>query len=90
MLNIKVVSASLAIFAASSFVLCVIVGLVVPANLHMTAFLEMVLPGFEWLTLQGFCLGLIESFLYGIYVGLVFVPSYNFFFRRWVVPGRQS
>ncbi len=37
------------------------------------------LPGFSWLTWQSFILGFVESFLYGIYFGLVFAPIYNFF-----------
>lgn len=87
MLNIKIVSWSLGLFAAVSFVLCVIYGLIVPPSLHsMAAFLEMVLPAFKWLTIWGFCLGLIESFLYGAYVGLVFVPIHNALARRWAVP----
>ena len=65
MLNIKIVTWSLGIFAAISFVLCVIYGLIVPPSLHMAQFLEMALPAFKWLTFWGFCLGLIESFLYG-------------------------
>lgn len=85
MLNIKVVSWSLGIFTAISFVVCVIYGLIVPPNLHMAAFLESMLPAFKWLTFWGFILGLIESFLYGVYVGLVFVPIYNVLFRRWGV-----
>ena len=83
MLNIKVVSWSLGIFAAVSFVLCVIYGLIVPQSLHSYQFLEAVLPAFKWLTFWGFCLGLLESFLYGVYAGLVFVPIYNFINRRW-------
>lgn len=83
MLNMKIVSWSLGIFTAISYVLCVIYGLIVPQSLHMHEFLEMVLPAFEWLTFWGFILGLIESFLYGAYVGLVFVPIYNFLFYRW-------
>jgi hypothetical protein len=82
MLNIKIVSWSLGIFTAISFVLCVIYGLIVPASLHSVAFLEMALPAFKWLTFGGFCLGLLESFLYGAYAGLVFVPIYNFIARR--------
>lgn len=82
MLNIKVVSWSLGIFAAVSFVLCVIYGLIVPQSLHSYQFLEAVLPAFKWLTFWGFCLGLLESFLYGVYAGLVFVPIYNFIWRR--------
>ncbi len=83
MLNIKVVAWSLGIFTAFSFVLCVIYGLIVPRSLHMHEFLEMVLPAFEWLTVFGFILGFIESFLYGVYAGIVFVPIYNFLHYRW-------
>ena len=90
MLNIKVVSWSLGIFTAISFILCVIYGLIVPPSLHhMASFLEMALPAFKWLPLWGFFLGLVESFLYGAYAGLVFVPIYNFFNRRWGVPAQK-
>ncbi len=82
MLNIKLWSWSLGIFTALSFVLCVIWGLVTPATLHMHNFLEVVLPGFRWLTWGGFFLGLIESFLWGAYIGFVFVPIHNFLYRR--------
>lgn len=81
MLNMRVVSWSLGTFTALSFVLCVLYGLIVPPSLHMAAFLESVLPAFKWLTFGGFFLGLVESFLYGVYGGLVFVPIYNFFLR---------
>lgn len=83
MLNIKVVTWSLGIFTAISFVVCVIYGLIVPPSLHMASFLEMVLPAFKWLTVWGFFLGLIESFLYGVYAGLLYVPIYNVLVRRW-------
>ena len=85
MLNIKIVSWSLGLFTAVSFVLCVVYGLIVPPSLRMAPFLEMVLPAFKWLTIWGFFLGLIESFLYGAYVGLVFVPIHNSLARRWGV-----
>lgn len=83
MLNIKTVSWSLGISTAISFVVCVIYGLIVTPSLHMATFLELALPAFKWLTFWGFGLGLIESFLYGAYAGLVFVPVYNFLARRW-------
>ena len=82
MLNIKVVAWSLGIFTATSFVLCVIYGLIVPRSLHMASALEAILPAFKWLTIPGFFLGLAESFLYGVYAGLVFVPIYNFLSRK--------
>jgi len=49
----------------------------------MSSFLEAVLPAFKWLSFGGFILGLVESFLYGAYIGIVFVPIYNFLSRRW-------
>jgi len=87
-LNIRVVSWSLGIFTAISFILCVLYGLIVPKSLHgMSTFLEAMLPAFKWLTFGGFLLGLVESFLYGIYIGIVFVPVYNFINRRWGAGG---
>lgn len=84
LLNIKVVGWSSGIFFAISFVLCVLYGLIVPEKLHgMKDFLEAVLPAFRWLTFGGFVLGLVESFLYGAYIGIVFVPIYNFISKRW-------
>jgi hypothetical protein len=83
MLNIKIVSWALASFGAFTFVVCVLYGLIVPESLHMKGALEQLLPGFTWLTGWGFVLGLIESFLYGAYAGLVYVPIYNVFARRW-------
>ncbi|NIR51740.1 hypothetical protein GWO43_24500 [candidate division KSB1 bacterium] len=84
MLNMKVVTWSLGLFTAFSFVVCVFYGLVTPQSIHMHNFLEIVLPAFKWLTWWGFLLGLAESFLYGVYTGLVFVPIYNFFHSRWL------
>ena len=85
MLNLKVVIWSTGLFTAFSFILCVIWGLVTPESLHMHQFLELVLPAFKWLSVGGFVLGLIERFLWGAYVGLVFVPLYNMLYRRWVM-----
>ena len=84
MLNIKVVTWSLAIWTAFSFVFCVIYGLLTPPGVHMYAFLQQVLPGYESHSWWGFLVGLIQSFLYGAYAGLVYVPIYNFLHRRWV------
>jgi hypothetical protein len=83
MLNLKVCTWSLASFTAVSYLLCIVWGLVTPGVLHMHGFLETVLPGFHWLTAGSFFVGLIESFLWGAYVGLVFVPVHNFFHRKW-------
>jgi hypothetical protein len=83
MLNTKLVSWSLGLFAAITFVLCVIWGLVTPESLHMKGVLEQLLPAFRWLTWWGFLLGLVESFLYGVYAGLVYGPIHNALHRRY-------
>ena len=46
MLNMKVVTWSLAIWTAFSFVFCVVYGMLTPATMHMDVFLKQVLPGF--------------------------------------------
>jgi len=82
MLNTKLVTWTLGIWTSITFVVCVIYGLVTPQSLHMSGLLEQLLPAFKWLTWWGFLLGLVESFLYGAYAGLVFCPIYNFLYRR--------
>lgn len=81
-LNWKVMTWSLGLFSAVSFVLCVLYGLVVPRTLHMVQFLEITLRGFHWLSPASFALGLVETFLYGAYAGLVFTPIHNLVARR--------
>jgi hypothetical protein len=82
-LNIRVVTWSMATFTTFSFVVCVLYGLIVPESLHMVQFLEITLPGFKWLTIGSFFIGLIESFLYGVYAGLVYTPIYNYYNKKW-------
>ena len=89
MLNTKVVAWSLALFGAVTFLVCVLYGLIAPAPLHMTGWLEQVLPGFRCLTPGGFAIGLVESFLYGAYAGLVFSPIHNGVARRWSDASRE-
>jgi len=85
LLNWKPMTWSLGVFAACTFVLCIVYGLLVPKAFHMTQFLEITLPGFQWLSVGAFALGLVESFLYGAYAGLVYTPIHNFFARRFGV-----
>ncbi|MBT8247942.1 MAG: hypothetical protein KJN73_08990 [Acidimicrobiia bacterium] len=83
MFNLKVWLWSLGLASAVSFVLCVLWGLVTPESLHMHPFLEAVLPGFKWISIGSFFIGLIESFLWGAYAALVFVPLHNHLLRKW-------
>jgi hypothetical protein len=83
MLNIRVITWSLATFTTVSYIVCVVYGLVVPETFHMVQFLEIILPGFKWLTFGTFIIGLMESFLYGVYAARVYTPIYNFYNNKW-------
>jgi ammonia channel protein AmtB len=86
MLNIKVWTMALGCFLAASFTLCVVGGLIAPGLPIKHVTLQAVLPGFVWISPGAFVLGLVESFLFGVYAGLVFVPLHNLFARRWGRP----
>lgn len=81
-LSIRVLGNSLGLFFAISYLLCILWGLLTPAALHMHSAWAPLLPGFEWLSLRGFVIGLVESYAYGWYAAVVFVPLFNFFRRR--------
>ncbi len=83
MLNVKVVSWSLAVWGGITFVVCVLYGLLVPGSLSMHQALGQVLPGFTWLTVGGFVIGLGWRIVYGLYAGWVFSVTYNWLSERW-------
>jgi hypothetical protein len=80
-LTIPGTALALGLFFDVTFALCVFWGFVVP-RFHAGWLLEAILPGFVWLTPQSVILGLVEAFLYGWYVALVFVPLFNYFEGR--------
>ena len=71
------VALSLGLFLAITFTLCVIWGLIFPGTGLMQRAMEAALPWFTWLSWGSYLLGLVETFLYGIYAAAVFVPLYN-------------
>ncbi len=71
------VALSLGLFLAITFTLCVIWGLIFPGQVSMQRALEVVFPWFTWLSWGSYFVGLVESFLYGVYAAAVFVPLYN-------------
>lgn len=75
------VGMSVGLLFVISYVLCVALGLIWwEGGLHQL-WLQL-LPGFSWLSPVTFLLGLVESFAYGWYIALVFVPLFNFFSTR--------
>ena len=81
-LNWKVMTLSGALFAGISFVLCVAWGALVPPSVHGSRFLEMTLPGFQWLTFGSVVLGVVETLVIGAYAGLLFTLIHNAVARR--------
>ncbi len=81
-LNLKVMTWSGGLFGATTFVACVVYGLIVPAALHTSPLLEQILPGFRWLTAGSVLLGVVETFVYGVYAAGTFTLIHNAVLRR--------
>jgi len=82
-ISIAAVGHATSLFFAISCVLCVVVGLIVPAH-NMAPALQQLLSGFHWISWGSFFLGLVESYGYGYgwYATLIWVPIYNVVLRR--------
>jgi hypothetical protein len=51
---------------------------------------QALLPGFTWISWRSFFLGLVESYGYGWYLALIWVPLYNVFALRGAPRERDS
>ena len=80
-MRIYTVGMSLGVLLALSFALCVVFGLLLPEATMYQAWLPL-LPGVSWMSWPSALLGLAESFAYGWYIAVIFVPAWNFFARR--------
>jgi hypothetical protein len=69
---------------AISFTICALGGVLAPGLPIPHRTLELLLPGFRWISLQMFALGLIESFVYGVYAAGLLVLLHNFFASHWL------
>jgi hypothetical protein len=76
----KVLGAAMAAFLAIAYLLCVVHDLVFGQSMYRAW--TALLPGFAWISLASFCLGLAEVIVYGMFFGLVFAPLYNFFLAK--------
>lgn len=81
MLKLRLVTLSTTVFVTLSYLLCVAFGLLTPQGIHMHPLLELLLPAFVWITPAAFLLGLIESALWGVYLGGGFALTYNVIHR---------
>ena len=77
-ISLLAVGHATSLLLAITFSLCVAFDLVFPKMAMYEAWIRL-LPGFEWLSWKSFFLGLIESYGYGWYFALIWVPLYNVF-----------
>lgn len=75
-LPVAALSVSLGLFFAVTFTLCVLFDLAIPSMAMREAWMPL-FPGFTWLSLPSFLLGLAESFAYGLYTGFAFGLIFN-------------
>lgn len=80
-LSLSAVGHAASLFFAITFALCVAFDLLFPAQAMFHVW-QGLLPGFVWISWSSFLLGLVESYAYGWYVALVWVPLYNVFALR--------
>ena len=83
MLNIKAWTIALGCWMAVTFTICMIGGVIAPGLPIPHRTLELLLPGFTWISPSSFVLGLAETFFYGAYTGWLFASLHNFFSGRW-------
>jgi hypothetical protein len=80
-LSLTAVGHATSLMLAITFALCVLFDLLFPQMAMYQVWLKL-LPGFTWLSWQSFLLGLVESYAYGWYFTLIWVPLYNVFAAR--------
>ena len=66
------------LFLLMSFTICVVFGLILSEHAMYSVWLKL-LPGFTWISWKSFLLGAVESYAYGWYIALIWVPLYNYF-----------
>jgi uncharacterized membrane protein YqhA len=80
-LSLLAVGHASSLFLAITFSLCVAFDLLFPSLAMYQIWLKL-LPGFEWISWRSFLLGLVETYGYGWYLALIWVPLYNLFVSR--------
>ena len=75
-ISLSAVGHASSLFLAITFTLCVGFDLLFPEHAMFKAW-QALLPGFEWISVKSFFLGLVEAWAYGWYFALIWVPIYN-------------
>ena len=88
-ISLYAVGHATSLFLAITFALCVAFDLIFPSRAMYQAW-ERLLPGFTWISVSSFCVGLVESYGYGWFLALIWVPLYNVFAARDTSPKTPS
>lgn len=80
-LSLVAVGHATSLLIAITFIVCVSFDLLFPQAAMYQVWLKL-LPGFEWISWRSFLLGLVESYGYGWYFALIWVPLYNLVVTR--------
>ena len=89
MLRGKTWALTIGVWMAVTFTICVLGGVLAPSLPIPHRTLELLLPGFTWISIGSYFLGLAETFVYGLYVGWSIVVLHNFFNRPARASGRS-
>lgn len=77
-LSLVAVGHATSLLLAISFSLCVIFDLVFPEHAMYESWRQL-LPGFEWIGWKSILIGFVESYGYGWFIAIIWVPIYNVF-----------
>lgn len=80
-ISLLAVGHATSLFLAITFVLCVAFDLAFPHHAMYEAWRKL-LPGFEWISWSTFVSGLVQSYSYGWYFALIWVPLHNYFLHK--------
>jgi small-conductance mechanosensitive channel len=86
-MSLKVKAFTLSIGFMIIYIICVAWDLAFPEYAMYQVWAPL-FPGFTWLSLSSFLLGLFEAFIYGLLIAVIFVPLNNFFNKRFEEPTR--
>ncbi|NOY16996.1 MAG: hypothetical protein GXP23_08705 [Gammaproteobacteria bacterium] len=75
-ISLSAVGHASSLFLAITFTLCVSFDLLFPQYAMYTTW-QSLFPGFEWISVKSFLIGLVEAWAYGWYFALIWVPLYN-------------
>jgi len=80
-LSLAAVGHASSIFLSMTFTLCVLFDVTFPQYAMYSSW-QALLPGFDRISWSSFLIGLLESYGYGWYIALIWVPLYNVFAHK--------